>query len=182
MWGKHFASMYEGSMRGSGPEFFSVWGYVISHMLPNRNHGTTVDLNPGIIAFLIGMDEQSVAASIVKMCEPDPKSRTKDEDGRKLVQISEYTYRVVNGDHYRAIRNEVDRREYQRIKQAQYRRAKKGKSASRNGEAEHLRLIEAGASEDQLQHHEDEHLARATAQREQEMPVSEQPSANQPET
>lgn len=145
MWGKHFASMYEGSMRGAGPEFFSVWGYVISHMVPNRNHGTTVDLNPGIIAFLIGMDEEVVAEKIAAMCQPDPKSRTKDEDGKKLVKISEYTYRVVNGDYYRSIRNEHDRREYQRIKQAQYR--KKKKSQPLNGEQRYEDALERGDQE-----------------------------------
>ncbi len=145
MWGKHFASMYEGSMRGAGPEFFSVWGYVISHMIPNRNHGTTVDLNPGIIAFLIGMSEKEVAEKIATMCQPDPKSRTKDEDGRKLVQISEYTYRVVNGDTYRKIRNEQDRREYQRVKQAEYRKKKKPKpTLPPPGEARALDALERG--------------------------------------
>jgi hypothetical protein len=91
MYGKHFASMYEGSMRGSGPEFFSVWGYVISHMMPNKEYGTTVELNPGIIGFLIGMPEAAVLAKIEQMCQPDAKSRTKDEEGRKLVKVAEYT-------------------------------------------------------------------------------------------
>jgi hypothetical protein len=125
MWGKHFTSMYEGSMRGAGSAFFAVWGYVISHMVPNRSDKSMqVELNTEIIGFLIGEQAEVVAAQIVKMCAPDPKSRTRDEQGRKLVNISEYTYRVVNGAHYREIRNEQDRREYNRRKQAEY-RAKK---------------------------------------------------------
>ena len=125
MWGKHFASMYEGSMRGAGSAFFAVWGYVISHMQPNRNQGTTVELNPSIVGFLIGEDETIVEGVIDRMCQPDLKSRTKDKEGRKLVKISEYTYHVVNGDYYRKIRNEQDRREYQRRKQAEYRARRK---------------------------------------------------------
>lgn len=121
MWGKHFASMYEGSMRGSGSAFFAVWGYVISHMVPNREYGTTVELNTEVVAFLIGEDAGVMAEKIEKMCQPDSRSRTKDEEGRKLIKISEYTYRVVNGDYYRKIRNEEQRREYQRVKQAEYR-------------------------------------------------------------
>lgn len=124
-WGKHFASMYEGSMRGKGSPFFAVWGYVISHMTPNRSHGTTVELNPGIIAFLIGEKESVVVAQIKEMCGPDPKSRTSDKGGRKLIQISEYTHEVVNGNYYRKIRNEEERREYQRMKQTEYRQTKK---------------------------------------------------------
>ena len=30
MYGKHFASMYEGSLYGSGAVVFAVWGYVIA--------------------------------------------------------------------------------------------------------------------------------------------------------
>lgn len=144
-WGKHFASMYEGSMRGAGSAFFAVWGYVISHMTPNRVHGTTVELNPEIIAFLIGEDQTVVTEVIHKMCEPDPKSRTREREGRKLVKISEYTYLVVNGDYYRKIRNEVERREYQRNKQAEYR--KKGKKTDKPlpGEQAAVRAIESGA-------------------------------------
>ncbi len=122
MFGKHFSQMYEGSMRGAGSAFFAVWGYVISHMVPNRKHGTTVEMNTGIVAFLLGEDESVVTEQIERMCSPDPQSRTKSEEGRKLVRLSEYSYRVVNGDLYRGIRNEEERREYQRVKQAEYRK------------------------------------------------------------
>lgn len=131
-------------MRGSGPEFFSVWGYVISHMVPNRDHGTTVELNPGIIAFLIGMQESAVEKKIHQMCQPDLKSRTKDEDGRKLVKLSEYVYRVVNGDYYRKIRNEQERRDYQRTKQAEYRRKKSKKQPPSGREQRYVEAIKNG--------------------------------------
>lgn len=108
-------------MRGSGSAFFAVWGYVISHMKPNREHGTTVELNPEIVAFLIGESQPKVEEVILKMTQPDTKSRTKENEGRKLVQISEYTYLVVNGDYYRSIRNEEHRREQVRLAQRRFR-------------------------------------------------------------
>lgn len=144
MWGKHFASMYEGSMRGAGSAFFAVWGYVISHMQPNRTHGTTVELNPGIIGFLLGEKQEVVEEVIEKMCGPDDRSRTKDKEGRKLEKIGEYSYLVVNGDYYRKIRNEQDRREYQRKKQAEYRRRKKEKGGPLAGEGAAVKALEAG--------------------------------------
>jgi hypothetical protein len=84
-----------------------------------------VELNADIIGFLIGEPGDVVAGVIKEMCAKDPKSRTVEEEGRKLVQLTEYEYRVVNGAHYRNIRNEESRREYQRIKQAEYRKRRK---------------------------------------------------------
>jgi len=124
-YGKHFESMYEGSMRGKGSPFFAVWGYVISHMKPNRGKEMSVELNPDIVAFLIGEKMSVISRVIVEMCGKDEQSRTKDKEGRKLVKLSEFTYEVVNGNYYHAIRNEEERREYQRVKQAEYRAAKK---------------------------------------------------------
>lgn len=145
MWGKHFASMYEGSMRGAGSAFFAVWGYVISHMQANRTHGTTVELNPEIVSFLLGEKQGVVEDVIGKMCKPDVKSRTKDKEGRKLLKVGEYSYQVVNGDYYRKIRNEHDRREYQRKKQAEYRRKKKGEGeGALPGENAAVKALEGG--------------------------------------
>lgn len=128
MFGKHFASMYEGSMVGKGSAFFAVWGYVISHMRPDRELGANVELNPKIIGFLIGEDQSKVEDVIRQMCEPDPESRSQRMEGRKLVKKGEYLYGVVNGADYRKIRNEDERREYNRRKQAEYRTRKKGGS------------------------------------------------------
>jgi hypothetical protein len=127
--GKHHVSMYEGSMVGKGSPFFAVWGYVISHQKPNGKPATEmlVELNPQIIAFLLGEKEEVVVSKITEMCEPDPKSRTPDLDGRKLVKRGEYTYLVVNGLAWRKIRNDEERNEYQRIKQAEYRQRKLGR-------------------------------------------------------
>lgn len=149
-------------MRGAGSAFFAVWGYVISHMTPNRTHGTTVELNPEIVAFLIGEDHDVVRGVVSKMCSPDPKSRSKEEEGRKLVQVSEYTYRVVNGDYYRKIRNEQERREYQRVKQSDYRARKKGNPLP--GEVEYEAALRRGASEKELCEIEDKYAISPQSQ------------------
>lgn len=125
MYGKHYASMYEGSMRGAGSAFFAVWGWIISHMRPDRQHGTVVELNAELVAFVIGERVEVVEEVVAKMCAPDERSRSKTEEGRKLVRVGEYGYRVVNGAHYRAIRDEQDRRDYQANWQRVNRRMKK---------------------------------------------------------
>jgi hypothetical protein len=114
MYGKHYISMYEGSMIGAGSAYFAVWGYVIAHMKPDWKSGAWVELNPQIIAFVLGEKAEVVEEVLERMQQADPKSRSQEENGRKLIRIGEYAYRVVNGMKYRAIRNEEARRNYQR--------------------------------------------------------------------
>ena len=54
MYGKHFASMYEGSLYGSGAVVFAVWGYVIACQVPDREHGAVVTLNARKLADTLG--------------------------------------------------------------------------------------------------------------------------------
>lgn len=120
-------------MIGRGSCFFAVWGYVISHMMPDREVGTQVELNPELIAFVLGESVDNVKGVIEQMCQPDSKSRSKELEGRKLVKIGEYSYKVVNGEKYRAIRDEEARRDQNRIAQAKFRK-KHGKTKV-NGDA-----------------------------------------------
>lgn len=118
MYGKHFESMYTGSMCGAGALAFAVWGYVISHQRPSSDRSIfAVEMNPKILATVIGETEKDIAEQIAEFCGPDPASRSQDEEGRKLVQLSPYMYRVVNGAHYDKIRKEDERREYNRERQ-----------------------------------------------------------------
>ena len=114
MYGKHFASMYSGSMVGAGAVVFAVMGYVIANGKPDRAVGMQVELNPKLLAFILGESEKEVEKAIDFLCKPDPNSRTKDEDGRRLIQLGQFCYRVVNGAQYRAIRDEERRRETDR--------------------------------------------------------------------
>lgn len=178
--GKIFESLFERSLVGKGAIVFAVMGYVIAKQKPVGKAGEQrmeVTLNPSLIGPILGEKRDLVEEAIEVLCSEDENTHTPDEKGRRLVKIGAFDYWVVNGMKYRDMRKEEERREQNRQAQKTF-RAKKGKSASRNGEAEHLRLIEAGATEEQLQSHLDEHQP---PQREQEMPVSEQPSANPPD-
>lgn len=121
MYGKHYKSMYTGSMIGMGTPAFAVMGYVLSNMQPNPAVGAQVELNPRLLAFIFGEDESVISKAIEKLCEPDPRSRTKDEEGRRLVRIGEFDYRVINGVKYIKIRNDEERMEANRQRQADHR-------------------------------------------------------------
>lgn len=116
MFGKFFASTFTGSMVGAGPEMFAVWGYVVANTV-----GSQVELNPRHLASLIGMTPDAVAKCIERLCEPDPHSRSKKHNGRRLIREGEFAYFVPNHEAYRAVRDEHDRREYNRVKKAESR-------------------------------------------------------------
>jgi hypothetical protein len=111
MYGKHYESMYDGSLVGSGSHVFAVMGYVIAKQKPNREFGSVVRLNPLILAPIIGETKERIVAAIELLCAPDAKTTTPDEEGRRLVQIGPFDYRVVNGEKYRNMQNEKDRQE-----------------------------------------------------------------------
>jgi hypothetical protein len=109
MYGKFFASTFTGSMFGSGTDVFALWGYIIA----SANAGV-IEVNPVFVGAVLGTTPDRINTALAVLCSPDPKSRTEAEDGRRLVHEGAYQYRVVNHAQYRAIRNEEDRREYNR--------------------------------------------------------------------
>ena len=133
MYGKHFESMYTGSMYGAGLGVFAVWGYVIAHSKKGR-----VELNPRMLAHVLGADIAEIEKAVAWLCKPDANSRHKEHEGRRLVKEGEYQYFVPSWEHYQRIRNEDERREYNRIKQREFRERerKKGKPLRREREYE----------------------------------------------
>lgn len=125
-------------MIGAGAVVFAVWGYVIAKMKPDTVVGAQVRLNPKLLGVILGEEEEKVEEAIKYLCEPDPKSTTKTAGGRRLIQLGEFDYQVVNGAKYRAIRNEEDRRLQNRIAQQKHR-----KKAAKNEET----VVSAGQSD-----------------------------------
>ena len=117
MYGRHFQSMYTGSMYGQGFGLFAVWGYVISH-----ERGGTVELNPNLLSDLFGEPLESVSTIVNKLCSPDDDSRSKAQEGRRLVKIGQFAYQVVNAAEYAKIASEADRRCYLAKKQREHRK------------------------------------------------------------
>ena len=132
MYGKCYESMYEGSMIGAGINVFAVWNYIII-----KARGGSVEINPRLLAFTLGGKEEDVISALDFLQQPDPDSRSKDEGGRRLVKEGQFQYRLVNWQRYQSIRNAEDKREYNRVKQAEYRAAaaakKKPRSSAKQG-------------------------------------------------
>lgn len=130
MYGKIFSSMFTGSMVGTGAMNFALMSYVIANMKPDKEVGTQVELNPKLLATILGETEKDVAGAIHFLCQPDTESRTDKEDGRRLVRLGQFDYQVVNGEKYRAIRDEEARREQNRNAKRRERANKSSKNLS----------------------------------------------------
>lgn len=138
--GKHFASMYEGSLIGSGSVVFAVMGYVIANQKPELSgdgERLVVTLNPRMLGLILGDGEKAVEEAIRFLCEPDKRSNSKAEKGRRLVRLSEYDYWVVNGRYYRELGREEREKELNRIRVARYRAKKVGAMPGENAAINH---------------------------------------------
>jgi hypothetical protein len=156
MYGKSYESMYKGSMVGAGLHVFAVWNYIITM----AQHGY-IEVNPELLAFTLGgkdQDPRVIEEALEFLQQPDPESRSKAEDGRRLIKEGQYQYHVVNWAEYNRIRTEEERREYNRVMQAEHRRRLKEKEEKKArkkshpspGETAYVKAAASGASQEQL--------------------------------
>ena len=128
IWRKHYRSMYEGSMVGAGATVFALMGYIIGTQEYDRTRGCFVaHLNPILLSAILGEPVEKIRKAIDYLCSKDPNSKSKAEDGRRLVQCEQGSveYRVVNGGKYQDRRDYEARREQNREAQARFRSKRK---------------------------------------------------------
>lgn len=113
MYGKHFQSMYTGSMYGAGATVFAVWGYCISHA---NGDDHSVELNSHMLSNMIGASVEDIEKAIAFLCSEDTRSRTVEHSGKRLIHEGGFQYLVVNHGKYRNIRSDEERRAYNRDK------------------------------------------------------------------
>ena len=111
-------------MIGAGFHVYAVWDYCIT-----KNRGGLIELNPKLLAFILAGGGEKAVAEVVRAIEfltsPDGESRSKVADGRRLIKEGEYQYRMVNWNDYEGIKSLEDLREYNRVKQQEYRAKRK---------------------------------------------------------
>jgi len=108
MYGKIYEQTFTGSMYGSGSHIFVLWSYVIAHTKPDA----MVELNPVDLSHRIGEDLSRIIEAIEHFKSPDVGSRSKEFEGRRLIQKGEYIYFVPQYHKYHGFANDKERREY----------------------------------------------------------------------
>lgn len=74
-----------------------------------------VDMTPDAIARRTNVPQETVERAIKELCQPDVKSRSPLEEGKRLVPLDsrrDWGWRIVNYQHYRKIRDQEARRSY----------------------------------------------------------------------
>ena len=132
MYGKIFKQIYKGTLAMVGP-----WEALVTfqQMIILADKDGTVDMTPDALSRETTIPLKIIAKGIEALEAPDPESRTPDEDGRRIVRLSEnrsWGWRIVNYEHYRKLRSEEERREYHR----KYYREKRSKSATKRASTE----------------------------------------------
>jgi hypothetical protein len=128
VYAKLFTSIYQGTLRGNSNGLL-----VFTNLIAHCDKEGVVDMHPRAIAEEVGLSVDQVKAALLELEAPDDESRSPEEQGRRIIRLDEHRawgWRVVNYVKYRAIRNEDDRREQNRIAQAKWREKNKPASAS----------------------------------------------------
>ena len=134
MYCKLFTSLYQGTLRGKSDELL-----VFTNMLAHADQHGIVDMHWQAIADETGLPRDRVEAAIKTLESPDSESRSPEMDGCRIVLLDEHRawgWKVVNYLKYRAIRNEDDRKEQNRLAQEKFRnKSKQSKPPSSHTEA-----------------------------------------------
>lgn len=127
MYCKLFASLYQGTLRGASHEIL-----VFTNLLAHAGRDGVVDKHFRAIAEETGLTIEEVGTAITNLESPDPESRSPEEEGARIVRMDEHRvwgWKIVNYGKYRAIRNEEDRAEQNRLAQQRWRNKNKPSSA-----------------------------------------------------
>ncbi len=114
MYAKIFSQIYDGTLCTKGP-----WQALVTfqQMLVLADQDGGVDMTPEAISRRTTIPLEIIRMGIKELCEPDPESRSPDEDGRRLLPLREgrsWGWTIVNYKRYRQLQRESERREYHR--------------------------------------------------------------------
>jgi hypothetical protein len=119
VYAKLFTSIYQGTLRGNSHGLL-----VFTNLLAHCDKNGYADIHPRAIAEEVGLTVEQVKAAIDTLESADDESRSPELDGRRIVRMDEHRawgWNVVNYVKYRAIRDEEDRREQNRLSQERWR-------------------------------------------------------------
>lgn len=136
MYGKLYASIFQGTLRGQAHPLL-----VFMNMIACADRHGVVDKHPRAIADEVGLTLEEVKEAIEYLMAPDLESRSTEEEGRRLALISDtrtWGWRIVNYPKYRAIRNEEERRESVRKATARWRAKGSEPDTAEDDHGEHV--------------------------------------------
>ncbi|MGH3426857.1 MAG: hypothetical protein ACRDQZ_04715 [Mycobacteriales bacterium] len=115
MYGKIFAQIYEGSLYGQ-------WQALVTfqQMIVLCDAEGVVDMTPEALAARTSIPLEIIRQGLAVLEAPDERSRTPDEEGRRIIRLTtnrDWGWRITNYEHYRKIRSAEERRVYMKLYQ-----------------------------------------------------------------
>lgn len=112
MYGKLFASIYDGTLYGH-------WQAIVTfqQMIILCDADGILDMTPQALAARTSIPLEIIVEGIKQLEKADPHSRTPGEDGKRLELMDTHRpwgWRIINHRHYRQLVSAQDRREYQK--------------------------------------------------------------------
>ena len=146
---KLFSSIVTSSIWTEDDRTRIVW---ITMLALSDQHGEVQASIPGL-ARIAAVSVEDCEAAIAKFLAPDPYSRTKDDDGRRIETI-EGGWSLLNHAKYREAMSHEDRKEKSKIrKQRQRDRAKRDASHKKRDERDQRDMSQAGRDESRMSLH-----------------------------
>ena len=111
LYGKIFEQIFSSSIMEEELEV----RYLFMSMLAICETGGVVDITPEALARKVNLPVDRVRLALQALQRPDPKSRSSNDEGRRLVAIDthrDWGWIIVNYEKYKAIRSNEERREY----------------------------------------------------------------------
>lgn len=122
-----FTKVFEQIFDSSIAEDYRI-RHVFTDLLVLADSKGHVDKTPEAIARQTNVPLEIVKMALQALESPDERSRSKAEDGRRIVRLDQHRdwgWRIVNYVHYRNMRTEASRRDYWRNYKAEQRRKRK---------------------------------------------------------
>lgn len=114
MYGKLFSQMFDGTLGTKGP-----WQALVTfqQLIILADAAGEVDMTAEALSRRTTIPLEILLEGIAALEQPDPDSRSPALEGRRIVRLDEnrsWGWKVVNYEHYRAIRSQEERRDYMR--------------------------------------------------------------------
>lgn len=166
---KLFSCIVTSSIWGMDSDIRIVW---VTMLALKNQYGEVLASVPGL-ARAANVALEKCEEAITLFSSPDKYSRTKTDDGRRIVEI-DGGWRIINNDHYNSLMSLDERREYKRVKEAERRERKRGQSVDSRGQT----WTDRGQNHDHVEAHaEGDEEAEARRRHEEESSGAErQPS------
>jgi hypothetical protein len=150
MYAKIFSQIFDSSIA----EDYRV-RHVFEDLLKLCDKEGVVDMTPEAVARRTNVPLEEVKYGISELMKPDPRSRSHDHEGRRLILVDshrDWGWIIVNYQFYRAIQDEESRRAaYRDAKRRQRAKAKVLKNGKPlQGEPDYEAAVERGAGEPEL--------------------------------